>query len=47
MLEYQYSSFSVFVLDYVLKIMDDNIKTFELKSNEYILLDSDSYKIIQ
>jgi len=36
-----------FDTDYVLKIMDNDLKTFELKSNEYIKLEKDSYKIIQ
>jgi hypothetical protein len=31
---------------YVLKIMDNNINTFELKSNQYILLEKDGYKVM-
>jgi hypothetical protein len=27
--------------------MDNNLKTFELKSNEFIILEKDSYKIIK
>jgi hypothetical protein len=42
-------SFNVknFDTDYVLRIMDNNLKTFELKSNEFIVLEKDSYKIIE
>jgi hypothetical protein len=42
-------SFNVknFDTDYVLRIMDNNLKTFELKSNEFIILEKDSYKIIE
>lgn len=36
-----------FDTDYVLHIMDNNLKMFELKSDEYIRLEKDSYKIIQ
>ena len=42
-------SFNVknFDTEYVLNIMDNNLKTFELKSNEFIILEKDSYKIIK
>jgi len=42
-------SFNVknFNTEYVLNIMDNNLKTFELKSNEFIILEKDSYKIIK
>ena len=42
-------SFNVknFDTEYVLRIMDNNLKTFELKSNEFIILEKDSYKIIK
>lgn len=42
-------SFNVknFDTDYVLRIMDNNLKTFELKSNEFIILEKDSYRIIE
>jgi len=42
-------SFNVkhFDTDYVLNIMDNNLKTFELKSNEFIILEKNSYTIIE
>ena len=36
-----------FDTDYILKIMDNNLNIFELKSNEYIILEKDTYKIIE
>ena len=36
-----------FDTDYILTIMDNNLNTFELKSNEYIILEKDNYKIIE
>lgn len=46
LLEYQVNSYS-FDMDYTLKIMDNNIDTFVLKNNEYILLEKNGYSIIQ
>jgi hypothetical protein len=45
-LEYS-SNVKNFDTDYVLTIMDNDLKTFELKSNEYIIIEKDTYKIIQ
>jgi len=44
MIEYQVGNY-MFNQDYYLKIMDNNIETFELKSNGFILLEKDEYKI--
>jgi hypothetical protein len=44
-LEY-HSKDCLFDMNYTLKIMDGNINTIELKSDEYVVLDSDNYKII-
>lgn len=46
LLEYQVNSYS-FDMDYILKIIDNNIDTFVLKNNEYILLEANGYSIIQ
>jgi len=45
-LEYS-SNFKNFDTDYILTIMDNNLKIFELKSNEYIIIEKDTYKIIE
>jgi hypothetical protein len=45
LLEYQVNSYS-FDMDYTLKIIDNNIDTFVLKNNEYILLEKNGYSII-
>ena len=45
-LEYMNDSKS-FDMTYSLKIMDNNLDTFVLKSDEYIVLERDSYKIIK
>ena len=45
-LEYS-SNVKNFDTDYVLKIMDNNLNIFELKSNEYIIIEKDTYKIIE
>lgn len=44
-LEYTFNTKS-FDTDYVLKIMDDNLNVIELKSNEFIVLEKDKYKIV-
>jgi len=44
-LEYMNSSKN-FDMSYVLKIMDNNLNNFELKSHEYIVLDKMEYKIV-
>jgi hypothetical protein len=44
-LEYMNSSKN-FDMTYVLKIMDNNLNNFELKSHEYIVLDKMEYKIV-
>ena len=44
-LEYN-SKDCVFDMNYTLKIMDGNINTIDLKSDEYVVLDGDNYKII-
>lgn len=36
-----------FDTDYVLCIMDNNLNTFELKCNEFIILEKDTYKIVK
>ena len=36
-----------FDMTYSLKIMDNNLDTFVLKSDEYIVLERDSYKIMK
>jgi len=46
LLEYQVNSYS-FDMDYTLKIIDNNIDTFVLKNNEYILLEANGYSIIR
>ena len=46
LLEYQVNSYS-FDMDYTLKIIDNNIDTFVLKNNEYILLEKNGYSIIR
>ena len=45
-LEYSFN-INNFDTDYVLKIMDNDLNIFELKSNQYIVLEKDTYKIIQ
>ena len=45
-LEYMNSS-KTFDMTYVLKIMDNNLNNFELKSDEYIVLDKMEYKIMK
>jgi hypothetical protein len=45
-LEYS-SNVKNFDTDYVLTIMDNDLNIFELKSNEYIIIEKDTYKIIQ
>ena len=45
-LEYS-SNIKNFDTDYLLRIMDNDLNIFELKSNEYIKLEKDTYKIIQ
>ena len=44
-LEYMNSSKN-FDMTYVLKIMDNNLNNFELKSHEYIVLDKMEYKVV-
>lgn len=44
-LEYMNSSKN-FDMTYVLKIMDNNLNNFELKSDEYIVLDKMEYKVV-
>jgi hypothetical protein len=44
-LEYQ-SSYYIFDLDYVVKVVDNNICIFELTSNEYVRLSIDKYHIV-
>ena len=36
-----------FDTDYILTIMDNKLNIFELKSNEYIIIEKDTYKIIE
>jgi len=45
-LEYQ-SQYYHFDMDYVVKIMDNDVNTFEIKSNESILLLENTYQVIQ
>jgi hypothetical protein len=45
-LEYQ-TQYYHFDMDYVVKIMDSDINTFEIKSNESILLLENTYQVIQ
>lgn len=44
-LEYQFD-FYHFDMDYVLRIIDSDIKSFELRSNKHILLTEDGYKVV-
>ena len=44
-LEYMNSS-KIFDMTYLLKIMDNNLNNFELKSDEYIVLDKMEYKVV-
>ena len=45
LLEYQSHNY-VFDMNYILKIMDNNINMFELTYDKYILLTTDSYRIL-
>jgi hypothetical protein len=44
-LQYQ-TRYCVFSNDYIIKVIDDEINEFTLKSNQYVLLDKNEYKII-
>uniref|UniRef100_A0A6C0DPG3 Uncharacterized protein n=1 Tax=viral metagenome TaxID=1070528 RepID=A0A6C0DPG3_9ZZZZ len=45
LMEYNVNS-STFDINYTVKIMDNNIHSFELDSTQYIILEKDGYKII-
>jgi hypothetical protein len=46
LLEYQSDKKHVFDTNYVVQVMDHDIQTFELKSNQYVKLGMDDYQII-
>lgn len=45
LLEYQHNKFD-FDFEYVIKIMDNNINSIELKNDKYILIENDKYSIM-
>ena len=45
LLDYQQQSY-IFDMKYVLKIMDDNINTFTVTYDQYVLLEKSSYKVL-
>ena len=44
-LEYQ-SEYYVFDLDYIINVIDNDIKSFQLTANEYVYIGLDSYQVI-
>jgi len=45
LLEYQHNNRYYFDMDYTLTLMDNNINFIELSSNDYVMLEKDSYKL--
>ena len=45
LLEYQHNNRYYFDTDYTLTLMDNNINIIELSSNNYVMLEKDSYKV--